>query len=308
MKNIYLTLFLYVTLSFLVARVSFAQEVEATVSVSSDNLPQAARDEIAGFAEELRAYINTRKWTELEWQGPKLKITFGINLVNVAGNYYKAKLLVGSQRTLANGSASPMLKLIDDELKNSNDDGWSFPYRRGQQLYSDPTGYNEITSLVDFYVYTALGLDFDSYAKLSGDAMYSKALHIANSASARGLDGWSANVKTPRYSRLGFIKELTDIRYQPLRNFIFDYHYNCLDVIDKNRVQTLDSINNLLSGLVLSVDKLVEPTLIVKILSDSKYQEFASLFKGHPDPLVWKKLKYIDPGHTLYFDETQNGR
>lgn len=271
MKNFILIFLIFIS----AASLATAQEVEATVSVSSDKLPQSARDEISGFAEELKNYINTKKWTELDWQGPKLQVTFGVNLVNVTDNYFKAKLLVGSHRTLANGATSPMLKIIDDELKNSNDDGWTFTYRRGQQLYSESTGYNEITSLIDFYVYLALGLDFDSYAKLSGDAMYAKAQHIANSASARGLDGWSANVKTPRYSRLGFIKELTDIRYQPLRVFIYDYHYNCLDLIDKDRNKTLDSINNLLSGLVLTIDKLVEQTIIVKVLSDSKYQEFA---------------------------------
>ncbi|QQS67152.1 MAG: DUF4835 family protein [Chlorobiota bacterium] len=286
-----------------------SQEIEATVSANYDKISQDSRDEIAGFAEELKSYVNSTKWIESEWQGPKLAMTFGITFVNVSGNLYKAKLLIGSQRNIGNNSSSPILKILDDEQKNSPDDGWSFYYRRGQQLRNEPTSYDDITSLIDYYVYIALGFDFDSYSIFGGDAMFAKAYSIANLATTRGLDGWSSNIKSSRYSRYGLIKELTDIRFQPIRSFVYNYHYNGLDLLLKDKAKSLETISNLFSDLVRTIDKLVEPTVLIRVLNDTKFQEYSSIFKGYSqDPLLWKKLKYIDPGHTQFYEEAETSR
>ena len=69
-----------------------------------------------------------------------------------------------------------------------------------------------------------------------------------------------------------------------------------------DRATALDSANAYLSDLVRTVDRLVEPTTIVRVITDTKYLEFAEMFTRYPDAIVWKKLLYIDPRHQSFYE------
>jgi hypothetical protein len=273
-----------------------AQEIDATVTVNSDQLPIAARQEVSGFADEMQRYINNTRWTTEPWEGEKIKMTFTVVFSSANNNSYSARLLVGSQRNINKSEKlAVMMKVLDD--------AWAFNYVRNQPFIQDPTSYDPLTGLIDFYVYLALGLDFDSYGYLAGTSMYQKAWTIGQHAQIRSdVSGWSTQTSPGSYSRYGFVHELTDMRFNPFRKFIYDYHYNGLDLLADNRTAALDSINNHLSELVLAIDKIVEPSVILRVLNDAKNIEYAELFTGYGDQVVWRKLLAIDPGHKSVYE------
>jgi hypothetical protein len=273
-----------------------AQEVDATVTINTDQLNIAARQEVEGFGEELERYVDNMTWTNVEWEGEKVPMSFNVVFTGGGDGVYSAKLVVGSQRTLyKSGNLSPMMKILDDD--------WVFRYVRNQPFQNDPTSYNELSGLIDFYVYVALGLDLDSYGYLGGNSMYEKARDIANRAVLRSdSKGWSTQASPGAYSRYGLIRELLELRYYPIRKFIFDYHYNGLDLIAANRAAALDSIDSYLSDLVRAKDNLVESSTIIRVLNDTKNLEFAELFVGYKDPTVWRKLVFIDPIHQSVYE------
>jgi hypothetical protein len=273
-----------------------AQEVEATVTVNAEQLPSALRDEVAGFGEDLRRYVDEMRWTEYEWDGAKVKMNFNVVFTGFSDGHMNAKLLVGSQRTIdRSDAASPMMKVLDES--------WSFPYSRNQPLQRDYNRYDELTGLIDFYVYIALGLDLDSYNKFGGAPMYGRARDIAQRAQTRSSGGaWSTQVQSGVFSRMGLVREVNDIRYNPVRQFIYDYHFNGLDLMAANRVAALDSINTQLGDLVITKNKLVEGSTLLRVLTDAKHVELSELFVGYADETVWRKLAYIDPGHTTVYE------
>jgi hypothetical protein len=273
-----------------------AQEIESTVTVNADQLPQALRDEVAGFAEDLRRYVDDMRWTEYEWDGAKVKMNFNVVFTGFSDGRMNAKLLVGSQRLIdRSDAASPMMKVLDES--------WSFPYTRNQPLQRDYNRYDELTGLIDFYVYIALGLDLDSYNKLGGAPMYAHARDIAQRAQTRSSGGaWSTQVQSGVFSRMGLVREVNDIRYNPIRQFIYDYHFNGLDLMAKDRAAALDSINTQLGGLVVTKNKLVEGSTLLRVLTDAKHVELSELFSGYSDEGVWRKLTYIDPGHATIYE------
>ncbi|MEO5931201.1 MAG: DUF4835 family protein [Candidatus Kapaibacterium sp.] len=277
-----------------------AQEIDATVSFNADQLPLIGRQEVAGFADEMQRYINSTRWTDGPWEGEKVKMNFSVVFSASSDNAYGAKLLIGSQRTLNKSEKlSPMMKVLDE--------GWSFHYNRNQPFIQDLSRYDELTGLIDFYVYIALGLDLDSYAYLGGSSQFEKAWALAQRAQVRtDLSGWGTQTSSGTYSRYGFIRELTDLRFNPIRKFIYDYHYNGLDLINENRAVALDSISNHLSNLVIAVDRLVAPSVVMRVLNDSKDVEYAEIFTGYGDPLIWKKLLYLDPGHQSVYENARN--
>ena len=152
-----------------------AQEIDATVTVNSDQLPIAARQEVAGFADDMQRYINNTQWTTEPWEGEKIKMNFTVVFSSANNDSYSARLLVGSQRNINKSEKlAVMMKVLDD--------AWSFRYVRNQPFIQDPTSYDPLTGLIDFYVYLAIGLDFDSYGYLGGTAMYQKAWTLGQRA------------------------------------------------------------------------------------------------------------------------------
>jgi hypothetical protein len=278
-----------------------AQEVDAVVTINDDQLSLASKQEVASFADDMQRYINNARWTGEEWEGPKVKMNINVVFTGGGNNAFSARLLVGSQRTLNKSEKlSPMMKLLDES--------WSFPYVRNQPFIQDPTRYDPMTGLIDFYVYVALGLDYDSYASQGGSAMYEKAWEIAQRAQVRNdVEGWSTQTPSGNYSRYGLIRELTEMRFAPIRKFIFDYHYNGLDLMNQNRAAALDSINSYFSALVIAKDRLVQPSVLLRMVSDAKYTEYSEIFTGYADPIIWRKLLYIDPGHQSAYEAAQNG-
>ncbi len=300
MKPIRSILFSVLSACVVLPALAHAQEIDATVSVNAEQLSLSAQQDVAGFADDLRRYLNETRWTGSEWEGGKVKVNLNVIFTGYDGDTYGARLVFGSQRAINNSEQlSPMVKILDD--------GWSFHYTRNQPFVQDPTRYDQLTGLIDFYVYVAIGLDLDSYGYLGGASSYEKAWAIAQRAQVRNdVGGWSTDVPSGNYSRYGLIRELTELRFAPLRRFLFDYHYNGLDLLSADRTAALDSVNAHLSNLVIAKDKLVQPSVLLRVLNDAKYVEYAELFARYRDPIVWRKLLYLDPGHQSVYDEAKS--
>jgi hypothetical protein len=248
----------------------------------------------------MKRYVDEMRWTDLEWDGPKVKMSFNVVFTGFSDGTMNAKLLVGSQRAIEKSDGtSPMMKVLDDS--------WSFPYTRNQPFQRDYNRYDNLTGLIDFYVYIALGLDFDSYELYRGTPMYQKARDISQRAQTVSSGGaWSTQVQSGVFSRVGLIRELTDIRYNPIRQFVHDYHFNGLDLLADNRSAALDSVNEHLSALVIAKNKLVEGSTLLRVLTDAKNVELSELFVGFPDATVWRKLSYLDPGHATVYEAAKD--
>lgn len=294
--------FLLVSVLFAVAAAAQlrAQEIDATVTVNADQLPFTLQQEVAGFADDMQHYVNQTRWTAGEWEGGKIKMNFSVVFTGYVDGVYGAKLVVGSQRAINNSEKfSPMVKILDE--------AWNFQYVRSQPFIQDPTRYDPLTGLIDFYVNIAIGLDLDSYGSLGGASSYEKSWTLAQRAQVRNdVNGWSPDVASGNYSRYGLIRELTELRFAPIRRFIYSYHYNGLDLIQADRKAALDSINNHLTALVIVKDKLVQPSVLLRVFNDAKYIEYAELFAGYPDATVWRKLLYLDPGHQSVYEEAKS--
>src|SRR5436189_89071 len=78
-----------------------------------------------------------------------------------------------------------------------------FGYERGTILQHG-NNYRSLESVIDFYVYVILGLDYDSYQKQSGTQYFQQAHETAVIASAAGGKGWDQSMSSMgTYSRLG---------------------------------------------------------------------------------------------------------
>lgn len=289
----------------LVASTASGQAIRATVNVDVTRLPVDIQEELAGFGPELERYIATTRWVD-DWDQEPVNISLTVGFSEVLGEgSYVAQLVFVSQRDVHRSpSISPIMRILDD--------GWSFRYMRNQQMQQNTATYDAITSVIDFYVSIAIGLDLDTYGYLGGAEMYERAASIARrgelETSAGRTFGWDRDVAGGGFSRYNLINELTNARYFPIRRFLLNYHYNGIDRLSEYPDRARDSIVTYISDLVRIKDNLVSSSTLIRMINDAKHLEFATTFRGYHDPSIWARLLYLDPTHQSVYENARDGR
>ena len=207
------------TLVFLVFGMNiFAQEIEADVTVNVEMLDQDKRISVSTMENDLERYINSTRFTDIEWEGKKIPVDISIALTGGYNNRYNAKLFIASKRYLygQEEGTSVVLKIADNE--------WSFEYAQGAYFDYNTTRYNEFSSLIDFYMLTVIGFDMDTYETLGGNSAFNIARRIAGIASTEDIPGFKTFIQPGEFTKYALISELTDLRYEDLRILFFEYY------------------------------------------------------------------------------------
>ncbi|MFA7229294.1 MAG: DUF4835 family protein, partial [Melioribacteraceae bacterium] len=209
-----------------------AQELDATVTITVEQLPTASRERLDNFANQVRDYLNNAKFTRKPWEGEPIKCSFDI-FFTASGDEttYSAQLVVTSQRPIQGTKLSSLMMSVMDNA-------WSFRYEKNQAMYFNQTDFDPLTSLLDYYAYLIIGFDFDSFGPLEGTEYFQKALDIVvKGASSQFSKGWQ--LESNAYNRRALIDNLLNAKYQLFRQDYFDYHYNGLDLFySKDQKQT----------------------------------------------------------------------
>lgn len=281
-----------------------SQEIEATVSVNMEAIPEEYRTNILTLQSDVETYINNQRYTNIEWEGPKIPIEVNIAITGGMRNTYSAQLFIASKRFIfgQEGGQSVTLKLIDRT--------WVFEYNRGAMLSYNPSRYNEFTSLLDFYMLLIIGFDLDTYESLSGSRVYELARSIVTMGASYGADGWQTTATPGEFTRYTLISELTDLKFEPLRKLFFSYYYDGLDVMAEDREQGLSNLAYVIQEMADFKDKkLSSPSVLIQAFFDAKAPELADLFKGYKKhPGIFRDLMYLDPTNSQIYDEAQQGR
>lgn len=291
------TIFLLV-ISLLIWNKTYSQELDANVTVNYENLPVAAKDRLINFATQIRDYLSNNKFTRQNWEGDKIKCNFNIFFTGASDELtYTAQLVISSQRVIEGTPRSSLMLSIMDNT-------WQFKYERNQAMYFNQTDFDPLTSLLDYYAYIIIGFDLDSYYRLGGTEFFSKALDIAvKGASSQFPDGWQS--KSTAYNRRGLVENLVNAKFQQLRQDIFDYHYNGLDLYHspKTKAQAQESMVKLIRNLEKVRSQLDPRSVLLKVFFDAKAGEFVEYLKDYKDKEIFNILKRIDPSHISKYDE-----
>ena len=281
---------------------SFAQELDATVTVNMDMLEMDDRVDVRTMAADVERYLDNQRYTAQDWEGPRIPIDVTIYLSGRSGNLYTARLAVVSTR-LANGepgTGGPLLRIFDQE--------WQFEWTFNPTLNFQTMRYNPFSSLIDFYVLLAIGLDLDTYDDLGGEQMYLAAKQIAGLGNAAGLSKFSTNYQPGEVTAMALVTDLTDPRFQGLRRSIYDYHY-AVDEFSfdpaKGREMMLEAIDGI---AYFKQNTISNRSALLQIFFDAKAGEVADMFRGDRSSPVWDKLRFLDPGNTQMYEAAAEGR
>ena len=297
-------IFITFLIAGLIAVESRAQEIEAHVSVNMEQIPQEFRVSVNSIAGDIERYLNSQRFTSIEWEGPRIPVDLSIALTGGSRNVYSAQLFIASKRFIAGteGGQSITLRLLDKT--------WSFEYNMGANHSYNPQRYDPFTTLLDFYMLLIIGFDLDTYNEFDGTLVYEKAKLLTAMASTYNADGWETISNPGEFTRYNFINELTSFRFDGFRKLITSYYVDGLDLMNKDREQALDNLAFVIQEMAdFKRNKLVEQSIIIQAFFEAKSLELAETFKGYTKhPSVFKDLIYLDPTNTAVYDDTQKGK
>ncbi len=257
--------------TFLLTTGIFAQEFYCKVVINTQQVQGFDRSVVSDLKTAMTDFMNNRKWSTYNF-APEERIEctllFTVSQI-ISSDEFKGTFSIIMQRPVFNTSyRSPLLNMIDKNIR--------FKYTPSQAMnFSEGTYSDNLTSLLAFYSYMMLGIDFDSFALNGGTVYYQKAMSVVQSAQNSGYTGWQSFESEK--NRYHFVEQYLNKAYEPLRTFLYQYHRKGLDVMAGNAVEGRKVILNSLSLLKKVYNK--RPGLYdLQLLLDAKRSEIINIF------------------------------
>lgn len=278
-----------------------AQEFFCTVQISAPQLQQTNRDKFNELRQSLYEFINERRWTNYSFtRNERIEATISILITEeLSSDEFKGKINLVLKRPVYGTSYTTT-------LFNYQDPNFQFQWQEGQALEFEENRFtSNLTSVIAFYLYVFLGLDFDTFQMMGGNPYYEKAQQIVNSAQSAKEPGWKSYESTR--NRYWLIENLTNSSYANVRRFLYQYHRLGLDLMYDNMERGRQGVTAALETLQRAHRE--RPNLfILQLILDAKRDEFINIYSqaaGLEKTKAINILKEIDPSRANEYDRMQ---
>lgn len=263
---------------------SQAQELQAKVSVIATRVPNTVDKKIfLTLQTQLNNFLNNRKWTKDVFQTQeKIECNFLLNIDRlVETNIYKATLTIQAARPVYSSAyQTPLINYQDADVTFRYVEYQPVEFNENRIQGTDAMAGN-LTATFAFYVYTILGLDYDSFSPKSGDPHFQKAQNIVNNApEGRDITGWKAF--DGLRNRYWLNENIMNNRYNTLHDVIYNYYREGLDKMYEKDEAGRDQILSALTQLQ-TINQDNPNIMFVQFFMQGKSQELIKIFKkGSP--------------------------
>ncbi|MBN1338500.1 MAG: DUF4835 family protein [Bacteroidales bacterium] len=279
-----------------------AQEFNCSIQVNSRQVEGTDKKAFQTLQDELNRFINERRWTAYSFKlEERIECSFLINITErVSTDYYRATLNIVASR--------PVYKTAyNTNLFNYLDKNFEFEYIEYQPLeFIENNHVSNLTSVLAYYLYIILGVDFDTFSLYGGTPFYEKAESVVNAAQNSAESGWKSfeNQK----NRYWLVENMLNNSYNDLRKFLYEYHINGLDLMSEKTDQGRAQINENLTLLKNIYNE--RPGLFsLQIILDAKRDEFVNVFSmgtAKEKSNAINILKEIDPANSSKYSQIMN--
>ncbi|MEN8249766.1 MAG: DUF4835 family protein, partial [Bacteroidota bacterium] len=249
-----------------------AQDLNCDVIINADQIQTTDRRVFQDMELAIENFMNGRDWSSDEFAPEeRIKCSISINLSQMPSiGEFKATVQVRSSRPVYNTT-------YESIVLNFADRDWNFEYVESMPLEFNLNSYtSNLTSMLAFYAYIILGLDYDSFGELSGTPFFQNAQVIINSASQSGFPGWGSLESTR--NRYSLLEDIMNQQIQPLRIGLYKYHRLGLDIFEKEPETAQSNVIEVLESI--KVIKSIYPSSIFVIaFFDAKTDELVNIFE-----------------------------
>ncbi len=284
----------------------YGQELNCEVSIITDaklEVTTTEQEALKQLKEVIFDFMNTTQWTKDKFKIEErinCNLQLQINNIPSAGTFSGSLQVLSSRPTFNSGHNSLIFNFQDNDI--------AFSFSRNTALYYTPNSFRDnLSSILAFYAYFVIGMDYDSFSPNGGTPYFIEAQQIVVNAQTSGARGWKASESGKR-NRFWLVDNILQQLFQPLRDCNYNYHRKGMDKLydDKNKgvkeiykallklkpvVQTRPNTVNIINFIYCKT------TELKSLLSDSELKEktdFVNL------------LKRLDPGNSSKFQAFLN--
>lgn len=278
---------------------TYSQDINCKVQVIIPQIQNADKQIYQEMEKAIFEFINNTKWTnDIIQINERIECNLIINIKEQIGvDEFKATAQIQSTRPVFNSS-------YNSTLLNYMDEDWQFKYILNQPLeFNENENRSNLTSLLAYYVYVMIGLDYDSFSLLGGTNYFQKARQIVNNAQASGGKGWKAFDGTR--NRFILIDNLLDNSFKPIRESYYAYHRLGMDIMSQNVENGREEIKGLLTNLQ-KVARAKPNSMLLNLFFSAKNEELIGLFSGalpNEKQAIIQILTEIDPGNSNKYQQ-----
>lgn len=284
----------------------FAQELNCQVSIITNARLEVTSVEKEIF-EQLKQTIydlmNTTQWTKDKFKVEErinCNIQLQIDEIPSSGTYKGSMQVQSSRPAFSSSYNTTVLNIQDDDVQ--------FSYSRNAVLVYAPNQFRDnLTSILAFYAYFIIGMDYDSFSLKGGTPYFTEAQQIVSNAQVAPFPGWKSNEQGKR-NRFYLVDNILHQLFEPLRECNYEYHRNGIDMLYEDKIKGRAAIYEALNKLNKVVSTRPNSINLLNFVQ-AKREELKNLYA---DAEVKEKndivntLKRIDPSNASRYQEILN--
>lgn len=247
-----------------------SQELLCNVQINTQQLEGTERKVFETMRTAIFEFMNNRKWTNYNFEvSERIECSILVNInTRIGSDEFTADLHMALKRPIYNSSySSTTLNYVDKNFQ--------FSYVEYQPLdFIENTFTSNLTSVLAFYAYMFIGMDFDSFTLYGGTPYYEKAENIVTAAQSSGQTGWKSFESEK--NRFWMVENMTNPSYQELRKFMYEFHRQGMDIMYDDAAKGRASIMKSMEYLTRVKDRW--PNLfMLQLLMEAKADEFINI-------------------------------
>lgn len=275
-----------------------AQELNCQISVISPQIANVESSIFESLEDAIQEFVNGRRWTNDDFRlEERIECTMQITISEAPSpTSFKGTLQVQSSRPVYNSDyKTPVLLVNDGDFEFIWDGSSTIQFSLDQHR-------DNLSSVLAYYAYMIIGMDYDSMALEGGTEHYLKAQTIVANAQSAGNLGWKAS--QGQQNRYWLVENMLSQTFRPVRNCLYNYHRLGLDRL----------YDDLERGRLTMADALIEMRNTHRIRPSSynlqlfflaKVDEILKVFGPAPEAeraRLLPVLKQMDPGNINKYD------
>jgi hypothetical protein len=266
-KQLFLFLFLGI------ATALSAQELNCTVSVLSEAVQLSDKRIFTSLQTSIAQFIVNKKWTnEVFERDERIECAFTFNITKFTlPDQFEGTLQIQARRPVFNSNyGTLLLNFIDKDI--------AFRYLEYQPIeFADNAYLSGLASLLGYYAYVVLAMDYDSFSPEGGSDYWQKAQQVVNNAINDPAKGWKSSDIPPR-NRFWLVDNYLNPIFKPLREANYLYHRQGMDLMydkmEQGRGAILESLQK-----IKQVNKQRPASYNMQLWFNAKADELVNIFK-----------------------------
>ena len=261
-----------IVICFLFPIIILSQELNCKVSVNYSSIPSPNREMFNSMRQSIYEFMNNTNWTNDIFENEeRVDCTILIRIdQQLSTDEYSGSISIQSSRpvfkTLYN---SPMLNILDNQFR--------FRYVEFETLeFNENTHISNLTSVLAYYAYIVLGMDYDTFSIKGGDIFFKKAEKIvSNAQNDNNATGWKSFEGLA--NRYWLTENLLSVDFQNMRTFYYKYHREGLD----NFTEKPDFVRESIAEAILTLREPFNQRprgYLLQIFFDTKTDEIVNIF------------------------------